>query len=109
MGIHGNSLANKNPHHLYEIRDNAEDDVFKYGISDDPIEKDGLSKRMRIQIDYLNRAVGFSRFIGNILLKNIPGRTKAKELEDEFIDRYFDEHERKPRGNPAGGTKNSNL
>jgi len=103
MGNHGNSLSNENPHHLYEIRDTLIDDVFKYGISDDPIEKNGLSKRIRIQIDYLNRAVGFERFAGKILLKNIPGRAKAKE--DEFLDLYFDEHGRKPRGNPVGGTR----
>lgn len=105
MENHGNSLSNDNPHHLYEIRDSIEDDVFKYGISDDPIERDGLSKRIRIQIDYLNRAVGFDRFSGKVLLKNIPGRAAAKAKEDEFIDRYFDEQGRKPRGNPVGGTR----
>lgn len=105
MSGHGNSLANKNPHHLYSIWDDAQKDVFKFGISDDPIERDGLSKRMCIQIDYLNRAVGFARFSGEVLLKNIPGRARAKELEDEHIDRYFDEHGRKPRGNPVGGTR----
>jgi len=45
MSKHGNSLENVNPHHLYEIRDLAENDVFKYGVSDDPIERDGLSKQ----------------------------------------------------------------
>ncbi|HRI59855.1 MAG TPA: hypothetical protein PK228_09030 [Saprospiraceae bacterium] len=105
MSTHGNSLKNENPHHLYEIRDIVENDLFKYGISDDPIERNGLSKRMRNQIDFLNRAVGSSRFVGNILLKNIPGRASAKELEDEFIDRYFDEYGKKPKGNPVGGTR----
>jgi hypothetical protein len=105
MSKHGNSLENENPHHLYEIRDTVENDVFKYGISDDPIERDGLSKRMRNQIDFLNRAVGLRRFVGNVLLKNIPGRARAKEMEDEYIDRYFDEHGRKPKGNPVGGTR----
>ena len=83
----------------------VENDVFKYGISDDPIERDGLSRRMRNQIDFLNRAVGLSRFIGNVLLKNIPGRAKAKDMEDEFIDRYVDANGKKPKGNPVGGTK----
>jgi hypothetical protein len=105
MGNHGNSLSNENPHHLYEIRDSADNDVFKYGISDDPIEKDGLSKRIRIQTDYLNRAVGFERFTGKVLLNNIPGRASAKEMEDEYIDRYMDVYGRKPRGNPVGGTR----
>ena len=51
---HRNSLSNDEPHHLYEIRDKVDDDVFKYGISSDPIEDDGLSKRIRVQLDLLN-------------------------------------------------------
>ena len=105
MDKHGNSLENNNPHHLYEIRDILENDVFKYGITDDQIGRDGLSKRMRIQVDFLNRAVGLLRFVGNVLLKNIPGRASAKKLEDEYIDQYFDAHGRKPRGNPIGGSR----
>jgi len=106
MGKHGNSLENPNPHHLYEIRDTKDDDVFKYGISDDPIGIDGMSKRMRDQISILNNAVDLLRFIGSILLKKIPGRAKAKTIEDEYIDRYFDAHGKNPRGNPAGATRN---
>lgn len=105
MRKHGNSLQNKNPHHLYEIWDEVEDDVFKFGISDDPIERDGLSKRIRTQLDFLNRAVGSQRFVGNVLHKSIPGRARAKEIEDEYIDQYFDDHGKKPRGNPVGETK----
>jgi URI fold toxin 2 len=105
MSGHGNSLQNPNPHHLYEIRDNKDDDVFKYGISDEPIGSDGMSKRMRSQIDILNNAVGWLRFIAAILLTKIPGRSKAKELEDAYIDQYFDKHGRNPRGNPVGGTR----
>ena len=33
MTGHGNRNDNNNPHHLYEIRDSVDDDVFKYGIS----------------------------------------------------------------------------
>ncbi len=79
MSDHGNSFQNLNPHHLYEIRDTDENDVFKYGITDDPIGKGGLSKRMRYQIDILNLAVGFIRYIGIILLRNIQGRAKARQ------------------------------
>jgi hypothetical protein len=42
---HGNALKNKKLHHLYEILDSEEDDdVFKYGISGDPIGKDGYTR-----------------------------------------------------------------
>ena len=104
MHQHGNSLQNPNPHHLYEIRDEHENDVFKYGISDDPIEQDGLSKRLRNQVDLLNRAMGLLRFVGNVLLKNIAGRAKAKEIENEYIDQYFEQNNRRPRGNLTGGS-----
>ena len=48
--MHRNSNQNDEPHHLYEIWDEQESEVFKYGISSDPIESDGLSKRTREQV-----------------------------------------------------------
>lgn len=33
MAEHGNSNRNTKQHHLYEIRDSVDDDIFKYGIS----------------------------------------------------------------------------
>ncbi|MCB0551999.1 MAG: hypothetical protein KDD02_00495 [Phaeodactylibacter sp.] len=104
MKRHGNSKKNDRPHHLYEIRDKKDDDVFKYGISDNPIGKDGLSKRIRIQTSFLNLAVGWVRYFAKILVRNIPGRERAQRIEDEFIDSYREKHGRKPRGNIKGGT-----
>jgi len=96
---HGNSIQNKDPHHLYEILDIQEDDTFKYGISHDEIEADGLSKRLRDQINLYNVVAGFVRFFARILLRNIPDREEALKLEKGKIKDYFDEHGRKPRGN----------
>lgn len=104
MKVHGNSLKNFNPHHLYKIVDKEDDDIFKYGISDDPIEADGLSGRLRDQIRFLNLAVNEERFIGVIIQKNIDGRVKAKEIEDKYIDEYIIKWGRRPRGNLNGGT-----
>jgi len=42
--IHGNSLDNDKPHHLYEIHDKEDGELLKYGISHDPIDEDGLHK-----------------------------------------------------------------
>ena len=42
MKPHGNSLDNPNIHHLYEICKKEDGDTFKFGISDDPIDEDGL-------------------------------------------------------------------
>ena len=96
---HGNSLKNNNPHHLYEIRDKEDGNVFKYGISHDPIDKDGLSKRIRIQLDILNLGADWIRYFARILIKNILGRKKAKKIEREYIDDYEKRYGRKPRGN----------
>jgi hypothetical protein len=99
MAKHGNSLDNEKEHHLYTIHDRKEKDIFKYGISDKPIGKDGYSSRMREQINFLNAAVGIIRYVGEILIKGIIGRKKARQLEDEHIEAYERENGRKPRGN----------
>lgn len=97
---HGNSYENDAPHHLYEIQDKEEDDIFKYGISYWPFGKDGLSKRIRDQLSFLNTIAGWPRYFANILLKNIAGREEARRIEDEYIDAYRQEHGRRPKGNP---------
>ncbi|MEI6409758.1 MAG: hypothetical protein WCR52_10270 [Bacteroidota bacterium] len=78
MALHGNSNKNDKPHHLYEIRDSEEDDVFKYGVSHDKIGKDGYSKRMRVQVDLLNLGVKWLRFFARVMV-DIPGKKKPNE------------------------------
>lgn len=99
MRFHGNSNKNNKAHHLYAIHDVEEDDVFKYGISSKPIDEDGYSSRMREQVDFLNRAVGWFRFFAEVLVRGIPGRIKARQLEDEYIEAYHQKHGRNPKGN----------
>ena len=77
---HGNSHQNQNDYHLYEIKDLQEDEVFKYGISDEPIGQDGLSKRMRVQLYILNLGAAWIRYAAQILMTGIPGRKKAEEI-----------------------------
>lgn len=102
MSEHGNSNKNNKPHHLYEIRDSVDDDVFKYGISHDPIDEDGYSKRMRTQVDFLNLGVKWLRFFARILLFDIPGKKEAKRIERQHIRKYKEEHGQRPRGNKDG-------
>ena len=99
MAIHGNSHKNEKPHHLYKIGDRQEDDILKYGISDKPIGEDGLSLRIRVQLKQLNLGAGWLRYFGEVLIRGIQGRIKAKQIEQEFIDTYARKHGRKPRGN----------
>lgn len=99
MSEHGNSNKNNKPHHLYEIRDSVDDDVFKYGISHDPIGEDGYSNRMKIQVDFLNLGVKWLRFFARILLLDIAGKKEAKKIEKQYIRRYKAENGQAPRGN----------
>lgn len=99
MAEHGNSNRNDRPHHLYEIRDTVDDDVFKYGISHDVIDEDGYSNRMRTQVSFLNSAVKWIRFFGRVLQKDIPGRKAAKRVERDHISKYREQNGRNPRGN----------
>lgn len=102
MSEHGNSNRNKKPHHLYEIRDSEDDDVFKYGISHEPIGKDGYSKRMRVQVDFLNLGAKWLRFFARIILFDIVGRKEAKRIERDYIRKYRESHGQNPRGNRDG-------
>ncbi len=98
--MHGNSKANSNLHHLYEIFKRSDRDTFKYGISDDPIEEeDGLSARARDQVEEMNLAAEYNKFSAEILLKDIPGREAALKIERDYIDAYYESHGRNPLGN----------
>jgi hypothetical protein len=99
MKLHGNSLDNQNLHHLYDIFKKADGDTFKYGISDDPIEADGLSERARKQVLEMNRAAEYDKYAAQILLTDIDGRAKAAYIERTFIDDYFEKNGRNPIGN----------
>ncbi|MFM9949819.1 MAG: hypothetical protein ACKV1O_17920 [Saprospiraceae bacterium] len=99
MSEHGNSNKNNKPHHLYEIRDSVDDGLFKYGISHDPIGEDGYSKRMRLQVDFLNLGVKWLRFFARVLLIDIPGKKEAKRIEREHIRKYREQNGQNPRGN----------
>lgn len=100
MGIHKNSNENMDDHHLYEIVDSEDNTVFKYGICGKPLNSDGTSKRANEQLTVFNRLVGYVQYFANILITGIPGRVKAKEIENEYIEKFEQEHGHRPRGNP---------
>lgn len=99
MKPHGNSLDNQNPHHLYDIFRIANGDTYKYGISDDPIEADGLSERARRQKIEMNRIVEYEKYDAQILITDIQGREEALHIETEYIDAYYHKHGHNPVGN----------
>ena len=97
---HSNLLENPNIHHLYVIYDFENREIFKFGISDKPVNKDYSSTRLVGQIALFNRVAGWKRFAGRILIYPIQGRPKARQLEDEAILKFQQKHGRFPRGNP---------
>ncbi len=99
MKEHGNSRRNPNAHHLYDIHKIRNRDIFKYGITDDEIEADGLSARVRTQVGDMNLAAEYKKYEAEILIQDIPGRAEALRIERQFIDAYFLKHGRNPKGN----------
>lgn len=99
--FHGNDKRNKRDHHLYEISDSLDGEIVKYGICGDPLNTDGSSPRANSQINFLNRAVGWIRFVARVLMKAIPRREKALEMEDEQVTQYLESTGNRPRGNPG--------
>jgi hypothetical protein len=99
MTEHGNSNLNSKEHHLYEIIDKKDMDIVKYGISADELTEEGKSPRAERQIKNMNIFVGWIRYFARILVTGIPGRKKAKEIENEYIDSYLEKNGKKPRGN----------
>ena len=97
--LHGNDKDNQDFYHLYEMIDRETGLIFKYGISADPIEKDGMSKRLKEQIEYANLIVGWERFAGWIIRVNIEGNAKARIVEGEYINAFFVEYGKYPIGN----------
>jgi hypothetical protein len=39
------------------------------------------------------------RFFAEVLIRGIIGKEKAREMEDQHVDEYRQEHGRNPRGN----------
>ncbi len=99
MKFHGNAKKNPEPNHLYEIVDKLTDDIHKYGISHDLIDADGLSNRIRVQLGDFNLIAGWDRFHARILIKDIPGRARALEIEEEHIEDFRLKNGQKPPGN----------
>lgn len=99
MKTHGNAPDNPADHHLYAIVDVERQNVFKYGISGKPLNPDGTSPRALEQVSLFNRVVGMIRFFSRVLLMNIPGRKRAEEIEQQYIDAFKTQHGRNPSGN----------
>ena len=97
--LHKNSYLNQEPHHLYEIIDKLDGDVFKYGISCETIGADGTSDRMRTQVNLFNLIDDWERFFAHIILYDIDGKLAAKRIETDYIRLYEKTNGRKPRGN----------
>jgi URI fold toxin 2 len=97
--IHANSHENLDLHFLYEILDNLRQDTYKYGISSDELKAGNTSEYLEKQLKMLNSAAEMDRYDAEILLRDIIGRLKAKQIEDKYMLRYEALFGRLPRGN----------
>ena len=98
MTPHGNALDNPNGHHFYEIYKKANGDTVKYGISDDSIETDGLSERVKKQVLEMNGTAEFDEYAAKILRLDIEGRAEAARIEVQFMEEYYRKNGRHPIG-----------
>lgn len=97
---HGNDLDNPNDHVLYGVYDHEDRVLIKFGISEQKdVNNSKLPSRLLSQLITWNRVVGFIRFTGRVLIWMIPGRLKARRLEDDLVDKYTEKHGGQPRGN----------
>lgn len=96
---HSNQLDNPNLHHLYFIYDYEMQEIYKFGISDKPINAQESSSRIDRQVKLFDKVAGSKRFSGRILIRSIKGRLKARILEDAIILKFKKKHGRVPRGN----------
>lgn len=60
---------------------------------------DGTSPRANEQVSLFNSVVDWLRFFAKILKTGIPGNKRAREIEDEYLEKYKEKHGRYPRGN----------
>jgi len=77
----GNSLRSRRVQHLYEIYETSTGDVVKTGISGQPLNLDGSSRRANLQVNKWNRQEGAGKFAARIITKGIKSRAKAVGLE----------------------------
>lgn len=97
--MHSNNLNNPNLHHLYCIYDYEKREIYKFGISDKPINDFHSSDRIDEQVTLFNKVVDWERFKGRILIYDIKGRIPIRILEDETILKFLAKHGYLPRGN----------
>jgi hypothetical protein len=55
---------------------------------------------LRNQLKLFNLVANAIRFVGRILVRNIPGREPAERLEDDYIEDHVKKYGKRPRGNP---------
>lgn len=83
--VHGNSLDNGRPSHVYEIFYTDENGVtrtWKWGVSSGPLNLDGSSSRANIQVNALNRAnPNGPVFSSDVLDANV---TRRYALQSEY-------------------------
>ncbi len=78
---HGNSKTSPNLQHRYEIFEKSSGDVVKTGISGEPLNQNGTSKRANGQVNKLNAAEGEEIYGARVKETDLPGRQAGLDAE----------------------------
>jgi len=97
--MHGNSNSNPDEHHLYGIFEVETNELYKYGISNQPLNDDGSSPRANQQLSVFNQLFGYIKFYAKVLINKISGRIEVKKLENTYIANHIAKFGKPPRGN----------
>lgn len=78
--LNGNCKSCTKPQHRYEIADQT-GDVKKTGISGQPLNQNGTSRRANSQVNQLNNSGDGNTYSATVKETNIPGRAAALDAE----------------------------
>ncbi len=82
----GNSKSSTNTQHGYVIKDKKTGEVQKYGVSGQPLNKNGTSPRANKQVNNINNNGG--NVEAKVIKKNVPGRQKILNWEKGKVKGY---------------------
>jgi RHS repeat-associated protein len=100
--IHGNSLDNPDPGHVYAIFDKDNKSIYKFGESSGDIKNiKGIDKsaRAEVQVRKLNKGLSKPIFRSRIIAK-ASDKSSEREIETRLIRMFKEKHGVRPAGNP---------
>ena len=83
--------------HGYEIRNVTKNTRHKVGVSGGALNKNGTSRRANSQVNKLNKEGG-EVYKANVRVKNVKGRQKILDWEQNEVNTYYQQTGKQPEG-----------